>query len=34
MEIKKIYDLDKEIDRIKKDIRKKRQKNKQFQDLF
>ena len=31
---KKIYDLDKEIDRIKKVIRKRGQKNKQFQDLY
>ena len=30
---KKIYDVDKEINRIKKVIRKRRQKNKQFQDL-
>ena len=31
---KKIYDVDKEINRIKKVIRKRRQKNKQFQDLY
>ena len=31
---KKIHDLDKEIDRIKKIMRKRRQKNKQFQDLY
>ena len=31
---KKIYDVDKEINRIKKVIRKRRRKNKQFQDLY
>ena len=31
---KKIYDVDKEINRIKKVIRKRRQKNKQFQDIY
>ena len=31
---KKIYDVDKEINRIKKVIRKRRQKNEQFQDLY
>ena len=31
---KKIYDVDNEINRIKKVIRKRRQKNKQFKDLY
>ena len=31
---KKMYDVDKEINRIRKVIRKRRQKNKQFQDLY
>ena len=31
---KKIYDVDKEIKRVKKVIRKRRQETKQFQDLY